>query len=56
VQAAATAAFNYSPFLNASIAGGGGGVGGSGDSVMINSTENLLCNIQSLLKVAAENA
>ncbi len=58
VQAAATAAFNYSAFLNASVAGGGGGggVGGSGDSVMITSTENLLRNIQSLLKVAAENA
>ncbi|KAK4025091.1 hypothetical protein OUZ56_010594 [Daphnia magna] len=46
--AAASAAFNYSAFLNAS-------VGGS-DSVMLGSTENLLRNIQGLLKVAAENA
>ncbi|KAI9555863.1 dachshund-like protein [Daphnia sinensis] len=46
--AAASAAFNYSAFLNASV--------GGGDSVMLGSTENLLRNIQSLLKVAAENA
>ena len=52
-QAAATAAFNYSAFLNASVSGGGGS---GNDSVMISSTENLLRNIQSLLKVAAENA
>lgn len=44
---AAAAALNYSAFLNASV----------GDpSVMLNSTENLLRNIQGLLKVAAENA
>lgn len=46
--AAASAAFNYSAFLNASV--------GGGDSVMLGSTENLLRNIQGLLKVAAENA
>lgn len=46
--AATAAAFNYSAFLNASVSGG--------DSVMLGSTENLLRNIQSLLKVAAENA
>ena len=46
--AAASAAFNYSAFLNASVSGG--------DSVMLGSTENLLRNIQGLLKVAAENA
>lgn len=57
VQAAATAAFNYSAFLNASVSGGSGvGAGVSGDSAIINSTESLLRNIQSLLKVAAENA
>lgn len=44
----ASAAFNYSAFLNASVSGG--------DSVMLGSTENLLRNIQGLLKVAAENA
>lgn len=46
--AATAAAFNYSAFLNASVSGG--------DSVMLCSTENLLRNIQGLLKVAAENA
>ena len=46
--ASAQAAFNYSAFLNASVSGG--------DSVMLGSTENLLRNIQGLLKVAAENA
>lgn len=46
--AATAAAFNYSAFLNASVSGG--------DSVMLGSTENLLRNIQGLLKVAAENA
>lgn len=45
--AAAAAALNYSAFINASV----------GDSsVMLSSTENLLRNIQGLLKVAAENA
>ena len=49
-QAAATAAaFNYSAFLNAASVG-------DSSSVMLSSTENLLRNIQSLLKVAAENA
>lgn len=48
--ASAQAAFNYSAFLNASVSGGGG------ESVMLGSTENLLRNIQGLLKVAAENA
>lgn len=47
--ASAQAAFNYSAFLNASVSGGG-------ESVMLGSTENLLRNIQGLLKVAAENA
>lgn len=46
--AATAAAFNYSAFLNASVSGN--------DSVMLGSTENLLRNIQGLLKVAAENA
>lgn len=46
--AASAAAFNYSAFLNASV--------GGNDSVMLGSTENLLRNIQGLLKVAAENA
>ena len=45
--AAAAAALNYSAFINASV----------GDSsAMLSSTENLLRNIQGLLKVAAENA
>jgi hypothetical protein len=47
---AAAAALNYSAFLNASVASHGD------PSVMLNSTENLLRNIQGLLKVAAENA
>merc|ERR1712071_138971 len=44
---AAAAALNYSAFIKASV----------GDSsAMLSSTENLLRNIQGLLKVAAENA
>lgn len=37
------------------MSGGGGGSSGA-DPMMMSSTENLLRNIQSLLKVAAENA
>ena len=47
---AAAAALNYSAFLNASVASHGD------PSAMLTSTENLLRNIQGLLKVAAENA